>query len=156
MERVGETSYCTQHNAKDMPEKLKQYAALQFSKDPIVEPKWFKSFEQSLFGGRNSMDIQNIPRRSESYNIIICCHVLEHVRDHRRALQSLARVLHRDGLLFLAYPGPIRRAITTDWGYADPCQYEHYRIYGRDFEVQFDSIVPQLSVIGITVVDPVT
>ena len=138
------------------PGKFSSYAALQFSNDPIVLPGWFRSFERSLFGGQNSMDLQRIPRKSGSYNIIICCHVIEHVADHRLALQNLVRILNRDGFLYLAYPNPITRRVTHDWGYPDPHQHGHYRIFGKDFEAQYRLIIPGVTVVGVTGTDRVT
>ena len=40
--------------------------------------------------------------------IIICCHLLSHVADHRRALVELMRVLSPQGLLLVSYPSPHR------------------------------------------------
>ncbi len=43
---------------------LSEMRALQFSKDPSVDPTWFAEREMSIFGGENSLDIQNIDRDS--------------------------------------------------------------------------------------------
>jgi len=139
-----------------IPEIFRSYFALQFSQDSIAMANWFKWRELSIFGGRNSIDLQMIPRNPGSYNIIICCHVIEHVADHRRAIWNLARVLNSEGFIYLAYPSPIRLATTRDWGYPDPQQYGHYRIFGRDFENQYRSIIPCVGVVAATDSDPVT
>jgi SAM-dependent methyltransferase len=139
-----------------LDDRFRSYRTLQFSKDPIVPSNWFKSDEVSIFGGQNSMDVQDIPRKAGSYDIIICCHVIEHVPNHRKAVRSLARVLNGEGLLFLAYPNPIRTARTRDWGYADGAQHGHYRVFGRDFETEYRSIIPGITVIAATGRDRVT
>ena len=87
-------------------EKFRSYRALQFSEDPIIPANWFRSYERSIFKGDNSMDLEDIPRRAGSYDLIVCCHVIEHVPDHRKAIRSLVRILSDEGLLFLAYPDP--------------------------------------------------
>jgi len=139
-----------------VPEIFRRYLALQFSDDCIAVPTWFRARELSIFGGRNSIDIQAIPRRPGSYNIIVCCHVIEHVPDHRRAVWSLANVLNGEGFIYLAYPDPMGWALTRDWGYPDPRQHGHYRVFGRDFENQFRSIIPGVGVVAVACRDPTT
>jgi len=87
------------------------------------------------------IDIQNIPFPDESYKLIICNHVLEHVQDYKVALRELKRVLHRDGFLEITVPTD-RRLETV---YEDPSvkeddranhfgQHDHLRLFGNDFE----------------------
>jgi SAM-dependent methyltransferase len=139
-----------------LDDRFRSYRALQFSNDPIAHATWFRSYEVSIFGGHNSMDVQNIPRKADSYDFIVCCHVIEHVPDHRSALCSLVRILNSEGLLFLAYPNPIGAAKTRDWGYPDLAQHGHYRVFGRDFELEYKSIIRGVTVIAAIGRDCVT
>ena len=53
----------------------------------------------------------------ESYDLILCSHVLERVRDDRRTLAELKRILREDGLILLLVP--VDRAFSgtdEDWG----------------------------------------
>jgi len=65
-------------------------------------------------------DICNLPFGENQYDIIFCNHVLEHIPDDTKAMQELYRVLKPGG------------------------QYDHVRVYGRDY---FD----KLRSIGFTV-----
>ena len=72
-------------------------SALQISSDKAIDPLWFDSHELSIYEGFNSLDIQNIDRAEESYNIVICNHVLEHVENDRKAVQEMMRVTSLEG-----------------------------------------------------------
>jgi len=87
------------------------------------------------------VDIQNIPFPDESWKLIVCNHVLEHVPDYRVALSELRRVLKKDGILELTVP--------TDQNYETVYedknitgktervnafgQHDHVRLFGNDF-----------------------
>jgi SAM-dependent methyltransferase len=132
------------------------YRALQFSDDPVLEWRWFAAVERSMYQGPNSIDVQDIARADGSYDFIMCSHVVEHVPDHRRAIRELARILNATGLMLLAYPNPVTRAVTEDWGYPDPAKHDHYRVLGRDFESEYWALLPDCHVIAVMGVDDVT
>lgn len=85
------------------------------------------------------MDITDIPYPDQSFDIIYCSHVLEHVDDDRKAMREFFRVLKDDGWAILLVP--ITRAET----YEDPSiveplerlkafgQEDHVRRYGPDY-----------------------
>ena len=87
------------------------------------------------------VDIQRLPFEDESFDMIFCSHVLEHVPDDRLAMRELLRVLRPDGLATILVP--IRAdltetyedaTITTPEGRAEHFgQWDHLRWYGRDF-----------------------
>lgn len=97
-------------------------------------------------------DICNLPFNDDSYDVILCNHVLEHIPDDTKAMQELYRVLKPNGWAVLQIPQDLNRDVT----YADDSitdkkerakifgQYDHVRIYGRDY---FD----KLRSIGFTV-----
>jgi len=125
-----------------LPRRFLEYArALQFSRDPSVEPDWFGAHEESIFGTDTSIDIQAIDREDGSYDVVICNHVLEHVEDDRIAFRELMRVLTDDGFLQLTVPSPISRSETEEWGYAREDFHGHYRHYGLDLIDRFQACV---------------
>lgn len=86
------------------------------------------------------VDITSIEAPDESFDILICNHVLEHVPDHLRAMAECHRVLRDDGIAFFSVPVDASREQT--WYPPDDmskkeaekiCGWDHKRIYGRDF-----------------------
>jgi SAM-dependent methyltransferase len=87
------------------------------------------------------MDITALPRADETFDVVICSHVLEHVDADATAMRELLRVLRPGGVAYVQVPIDHRRAET----YEDPSitrpedrarefeQDDHVRVYGRDF-----------------------
>jgi len=99
-------------------------------------------------------DICDLPFADNSYDIILCNHVLEHIPDDTKAMQELYRVLKPGGMGIFQIPQDMNREKTfEDNSITDPKeraaifgQYDHVRVYGRDY---FD----KLRTIGFTVVE---
>ena len=136
--------------------EFKSQRMIQFSPDPTLDPGWFKSFELSIFGEGESLDIQAIDRPDGAYGFVACSHVLEHVADDREALHELLRIASPDGLLYLVVPDPFREEKTRDWGFPKPEKHGHYRVYGADIAERFGHYLPDQPVISYVGKDPVT
>ena len=85
-------------------------------------------------------DITNLPFDDESFDLILCSHVLEHVVDDRRAFAEMFRVLRPGGRALLMHPIDYSRDTYEDPSITTPderkrafLQEDHVRIYGRDF-----------------------
>ncbi|GHC56127.1 class I SAM-dependent methyltransferase [Ulvibacter litoralis] len=86
-------------------------------------------------------DICNLPFKDNSYDFIICNHVLEHIPDDTKAMQELFRVLAPGGTAILQVPYEADRKTTfEDDSITDPKeraaifgQYDHVRVYGMDY-----------------------
>lgn len=86
-------------------------------------------------------DICNLPFKDNSYDIILCNHVLEHIPDDTKAMQELYRVMKPGGYGVFQIPQDINRDLTfEDDTITDKAerakifgQYDHVRIYGRDY-----------------------
>lgn len=137
-------------------EQFRRMKALQFSSDPSVDKNWFGSLEISTYKRQNSLDLEKIDRGSESYHVVICNHVLEHVKDDRQAFREIMRILGRTGVFQFTVPNPHERAVTDDWGYPDPDWHHHYRVYGKDLVRRFGEVVPNVRFLGIAGTDNVT
>ena len=96
------------------------------------------------------MDITDIQYPDDSFDLIYCSHVLEHVLDDRRAMRQMYRVLRPAGCAVIMVPirsGPtLEDPLVTDpdertrlYG-----QHDHVRAYG-------DDIVDRLAEAGFTV-----
>lgn len=86
-------------------------------------------------------DICNLPFDDNSFDFILCNHVLEHIPDDTRAMQELYRILKPGGTGIFQIPQELDRESTfEDDSITDPKeraaifgQYDHVRIYGRDY-----------------------
>ena len=87
------------------------------------------------------LDVERMPFPGESFDAVICSHVLEHVADDRAALGELRRVLRPGGWALLSVPvDPARERTFEDPEIVTPearrwhfWQDDHVRLYGRDF-----------------------
>lgn len=93
-------------------------------------------------------DICNLPFDDNAYDIIFCNHVLEHITDDTKAMQELYRVLKPGGMGIFQIPQDLSRATTfSDDTIVDQKerakifgQYDHVRVYGRDYFDKLRSI----------------
>ena len=81
------------------------------------------------------VDIQNMDILEDgSFDFIICSHVLEHVKDDRRAMRELNRVLADDGLGIVIVPLDLNRTSTDEeWGLSEE---ENIRRFGQKDHVR--------------------
>ncbi|MGB5943928.1 MAG: methyltransferase domain-containing protein [Leeuwenhoekiella sp.] len=86
-------------------------------------------------------DICDLPFESDTYDVLFCNHVLEHIPNDGLAIQELFRVLKPGGMAILQVPQDLNREQTfEDNTITDPKkrakifgQYDHVRVYGRDY-----------------------
>jgi SAM-dependent methyltransferase len=85
-------------------------------------------------------DITALPFPDESFDLILCAHVLEHVPDDRRAIAELLRVLRRGGTAIVQVPIHSVDATVEDVTVTAPGerervfgQWDHVRVCGRDY-----------------------
>ncbi len=86
-------------------------------------------------------DICDLPMKNNTYDVIFCNHVLEHIPDDTKAMQELYRVLKPGGWGIFQIPQDLSRETTfEDDSITDKKertkifgQYDHVRIYGRDY-----------------------
>ena len=93
-------------------------------------------------------DICDLPFDDNSYDIIFCNHVLEHIPNDTKAMQELYRVLKPGGMGIFQIPQDLSREKTfSDDTITDQKerakifgQYDHVRVYGRDYFDKLRSI----------------
>lgn len=86
-------------------------------------------------------DLCALPFEDDSFDVIFCNHVLEHIADDAQAMRELYRVMKKGGWGIFQVPQDINRAHTfEDDTITDPAertrifgQYDHVRVYGLDF-----------------------
>jgi len=93
-------------------------------------------------------DIVNLPFNDNSFDVIFCNHVLEHIQDDTKAMKELFRVMKKGGMGVFQVPQDLNRDVTfEDNSITDPKerakifgQYDHVRVYGRDYFDKLRSI----------------
>lgn len=107
------------------------------------------------------LDVQAMPFADNTFDIVICNHVLEHVDNDRQAMTEIRRVLKPGGFAILQVPMDLSMEETLENPeYNTPelrekyfQQRDHLRLYGRDyaqrlassgFDVMEDDFVKQL------------
>ncbi|QLE01877.1 class I SAM-dependent methyltransferase [Galbibacter sp. BG1] len=86
-------------------------------------------------------DICNLPFEDNAYDVILCNHVLEHIKDDKKAMEELYRVMKPGGWGIFQIPQDIHRnetfeddSITDRQKRAEIFgQYDHVRVYGLDY-----------------------
>ncbi len=93
-------------------------------------------------------DICDLPFNDNEFDVILCNHVLEHIPDDTKAMQELHRILKPGGIGIFQIPQDLDRETTfEDDSITDKKerakifgQYDHVRIYGRDYFDKLRSI----------------
>lgn len=123
------------------PEKI---IADIFKKYPGVD---YLSVDINPFKAMKKEDITSLSFADDSFDLIFCSHVLEHIPDDAQAMRELHRVLKPGGTAILQVPiketfnGRDISQTYEDWSITEPGEREiafgqndHVRVYGRDFK----------------------
>ncbi|HEX5742642.1 MAG TPA: methyltransferase domain-containing protein [Flavobacteriaceae bacterium] len=86
-------------------------------------------------------DILNLPFDDNSFDVVFCNHVLEHIIDDQKAMSELYRVMKKGGFGIFQVPQDLSLEKTyEDFSITSPKdraahfgQYDHVRIYGKDY-----------------------
>jgi SAM-dependent methyltransferase len=86
-------------------------------------------------------DICDLPFKDNSFDVVFCNHVLEHITDDKKAMQELFRVMKKGGFGIFQIPQDMSREKTfEDNSIIDKKerteifgQYDHVRVYGKDY-----------------------
>jgi predicted SAM-dependent methyltransferase len=125
---------------------------LHFAPEQVFEAT-FKSLDNldyitaDLYSDRAmvKMDITNITYGDNSFDAILCSHVLEHVMDDKKAMREMFRVLKPGGWAIIMVP------ILAEATFEDPSivtpedregffgQWDHVRMYGPDLKDRLES-----------------
>lgn len=91
-------------------------------------------------------DITNTCFQDETFDYILCSHVLEHIPDDRKAINELYRILTFNGIAYIQIPYRDKAPTYEDLTITDPQerkekfgQFDHVRIYGTDFQSRLEA-----------------
>ena len=116
------------------------YFAPEYSMALWLKRNGVKHTTADLFNDADfKLDIQETRLPDNSYDVVICNHVLEHVKDFRQALYEVYRLLDHDGAFICSFPMDINiDTVDEDVGLTDEeCykrfgQYDHKRVFGAN------------------------
>jgi len=125
----------------DLPQKMLHIAPEQSLSSRLKSVPGLEYISIDLYDSSAmvAMDIEKLDFSDNSFDIIYCSHVLEHVPNDYRAIEEIKRVLKPDGCAIIIVP------ISADHTYedlsiTDPLererlfgQHDHVRRYGPDF-----------------------
>jgi SAM-dependent methyltransferase len=122
---------------------------LHFAPEPYFQKKLraspnldYTSADLNSSSAMVKLDITDIPYAENTFDVVLCSHVLEHIPDGHKAMSELYRILKPGGWALLLVPLDAERAETfEDPDVVDPKertrlfgQFDHVRVYGRDFK----------------------
>ena len=89
----------------------------------------------------NILDVTQIPFEDNTFDVVICNHVLEHIVDDRKALSEIYRIMKPGAWAILQVPISLKLHDTfEDLSVTTPeerekvfGQFDHVRIYGQDY-----------------------
>ena len=87
------------------------------------------------------MDVHNIPFNDNEFDVVICNHVLEHVKDDKKVMEEFYRVMKKGGWGIFQVPiDKNNKQTIEDPNITDPkdrerlyWQSDHLRLYGLDY-----------------------
>lgn len=126
---------------------------LHFAPEPRLEQHLRQRVSQYVSADLDSpkamdhADIMALPYERDSFDAIVCSHVLEHVEDDRRAIREMLRVLRPKGWALIMVPVDLsatatledRNVVTPEARKAAYRQEDHVRLYGTDLPGRLDS-----------------
>jgi SAM-dependent methyltransferase len=97
--------------------------------------------------GQTTVDVTNLPFPDETFDLVLCSHVLEHVPDDSVAMSELRRVLRPHGVAILQQPVDAARSTTLEDASVVAAkdrrrmfgQSDHVRLYGRDVQSRLEA-----------------
>jgi predicted SAM-dependent methyltransferase len=135
-------------NLRKIIDPNKKLNVLHFAPENIITFA-FRSFENINYLSADinpgsamvKEDITNISFDDNSFDIVFCSHVLEHIEDDIKAMKEIHRILKPDGFAILQVPIADMDKTFEDFTITDPNEREkvfgqndHVRIYGRDYK----------------------
>jgi SAM-dependent methyltransferase len=125
--------------------RLRQMQGLDYISGDLYDPK-----------AMVKLDICSLQFPDNTFDVILCSHVLEHVEDDRKAMRELSRVLKGSGWAVILVPITARATI-EDPSVTSPVererlfgQFDHLRCYGPDFRSRLEANGFQVGVVPTT------
>jgi len=76
-------------------------------------------------------DLCNPPFKPETFDVVVQVHVLEHIKDDRKATAAVYQLLRAGGIYISNVPCRLNKP-TDEFGAADSHNHGHWRLYGAE------------------------
>jgi SAM-dependent methyltransferase len=101
-----------------------------------IEPERYAYYSKPI-----KTDLTELPFTKNSFDIVICNHVLEHIPEDIQAMKEIFRVLKQDGISFLQVPISLKlketfedsSIVTPEERLQQFGQKDHVRVYAMDY-----------------------
>ncbi|VAW11470.1 hypothetical protein MNBD_ALPHA09-716 [hydrothermal vent metagenome] len=129
---------------------------LQFAPDRAAPRDRFASFEISVYGGKNHLDMMRIDRADGSYGWVVANHVIEHLANDLAGMGELMRIAGTRGIVQVTVPAPKARLRTKVLPSPDNITRFHFHTYGSDFPQKMKPALGGGAGIAAIATDPCT
>ena len=129
---------------------LETLRVLHFAPETCLRSRFQRMFldyqtaDLDATGVDHQVDLCNLPFPDGSFDLIMACHVMEHIREDHEALKNIKRVLSENGLAIL--PVPIIAEHTIEYSEPNPLEHYHVRAPGFDFYERYWNIFPRVQI----------
>jgi len=122
--------------------ELENKRVLHFSPSPALKQviqkrsstlEYLTTDYEDEFESELELNIENMTLEDNSFDVIVCYHILEHVIDDVKALQELHRILKENGVCYIQTPFR-EGSILEDYSVTDPL--ERLRLFGQKDHVR--------------------
>jgi SAM-dependent methyltransferase len=97
-------------------------------------------------------DLTRLSFPDESFDLVYCSHVLEHIKDDLAAVREVRRVLSPNGVAIL--PVPILSGVTVEYPAPNPHDSDHVRGPGLDYFDRYKLFFGNVRVLSSSEFDP--
>jgi len=80
-----------------------------------------------------TMDVAQLGFKNDTFDVIVCSHVLEHIPDDLVAMREILRVMKAGGICVIQVPVQPSLLETVEYDKPKPEEHSHLRAYGQDF-----------------------
>lgn len=87
-------------------------------------------------------DVTALPFADGAWSVVLCLHVLEHVRDDRAAVREIYRTLAPGGYAIAQVPHDPDLPETVEYDAPNPLEEGHLRTYGTDYAKRLTAGLP--------------
>lgn len=141
--------YVLQHklNISEMSGRMLHFAPEKSIIEYIKQNKKIDYYTADIVGGRamHVADITDIQFKDETFEYVICNHVMEHIVDEKKAVNEIMRVLKMNGKWIFSFPICTDIPTYEDAAISSPearlkeyGQADHVRLYGYDYKTRFE------------------